>query len=474
MTPDIRRKLKELLARLPDRVARPLAVAVEFDRLEGGAMPHDVILEGLRPALQRTGLRRTGVPTPERLFCEPFEDLVLTESATAKRRGRIARESLEPLLRYVSEALLPEAWQAYAKVVAEATRKSDAPARRLAVVRFHAEAAQALARKLSPLKPDTPAYKAQAKEMGGARVLEDAREIGVVLEASPAFLALREAVPQGIKRLDPGIVARIGEIYEALNNDFPVHAGYVPLIAMRRFAKPWMVMELLKEMTRETGDRRLVDTNLGFAVEVLLDDIELAALHIAALKPGALRAGEALSHLEFFAEAVTGFVQPIDIHRQGVWGQRLLKARGMVGDAMNALLGRLAREMEQALPVQGGRRGGGGGSGGGGAVKPDTRQWPEAERGECAVELARFLSGAGAYSSRAAFGIAHKAAQDEVSKFLSGYGQALVEEIRRGDKEAAARLEAHLLSLLRLTELALGPSDAELLRRRAMAASRAA
>jgi hypothetical protein len=306
--------------------------------------------------------------------------------------------------------------------------------------------------------------------MGGVRVLEDAREIVLVLEASPAFLALREAVPQGIKRLDPGIVARVAEIYEALNNEFPVHAGYVPLIAMRRFAKPWMVMELLKAMTHEQGDRRLIGTNLGFAVEVLLDDIELAAEHIAALEPQALRAGEALAHLEFFAEAVTGFVQPIDIHRQGAWGERLVKARGTVADAMNALLTRLAREIEQALPVQGGRRGGGGG----GSVKPDTRQWPEAERGERAVELARFLAGAGAYSSRAAFGIAHKAALDEAGKFLLSYGEALVEEIKRGDKEAAARLEAHLLSVLRLTELALGPSDAELLRRRAQAASRAA
>lgn len=467
MTPDIRRKLNELLARLPDRVARPLAVAVEFDRIEGGAMPHDVILEGLRPALQRTGLRRTGVPAPGRLFCEPFEDLVVAESAAEKRRGRLARESLEPFLHYVSETLSPEAWQAFTQVVTEATRKSDAPARRGAVVHFHAEAALALSQKLSPLKPDTPAYKAQAKAMGGARVLEDAREIVLMLEASPAFLALREAVPQGIKRLDPGIVARIGEIYEALNTDFPVHAGYVPVVAMRRFAKPWMVMELLKTMTRETGDRRLVGTNLGFAVEVLLDDIELAARHIATLEPGLLRAGEALAHLEFFSEAVAGFVQPLDIHREGPWGQRLLKARGTVADAMNILLGRLAREIEQALPVKGGRRVKG-------AVKPDTRQWPETERAEHAVEMARFLSGASAYSSRAAFGTAHKAAQDEIGKFLMSYGQALVEEIRRGDKDAAARLESHLVTALRLTEFALGPSDAELLRRRAQAASRAA
>jgi len=465
MTPDIRRKLNELLARLPDRVARPLAVAVEFDRLEGGAMPHDVILEGLRPALQRTGLRRTGVPTPERLFCEPFDNLVLTESAAEKRRGRIARESLAPLMHYISETLLPEPWQAYAQAVTEATRKSDAPARRAAVVHLHADAAQALSRKISPLKPGTPAYKAQAKEMGGARALEDSREIMLVLEASPAFLALREAVPQGLKRLDPGIVARIAEIYEALNAEFPVHASYVPLIAMRRFARPWMVMELLKSMTNEASDRRLIGTNLGFAVEVLLDDMELAAEHIAALEPQALRAGEALAHLEFFAEAVTGFVQPIDIHRQGAWGQQLLKTRGTVADAMNVLLGRLAREIIDALPVQGGRRG---------VVKPDTRQWPETERAERAVELARFLSGVGAYSSRAAFGTAHKAALEEVGKFLLSYGEALVEEIKRGDQEAAARLEAHLLTVLRLTEFALGPSDAELLRRRAQAASRAA
>lgn len=465
MTPDIRQKLNELLARVPDRVARPLAVAVEYDRLEGGAMPHDLILEGLRPALRRTGLRRTGVPSPERLFCEPFENLIVNETRKDKRPGRIARQSLAPLLDYVCKRLLPEAWAQCTKAVGEATRKADANARREAIIAFQGRAAEALLAKLAPLAAGSAAYKAQAKEMGGARVLEDAREAALILEASPAFLALREAVPLGVKRLDPGIVARVAEIYEALNGEHPVHAAYVPLVAMRRFSRPWLLMELLKGMTGETSDRRLVGTNLGFAVNVLLDDIEHAVEMIAALTPGTLRAGEALAHLELFTEATSGFVQPLDIHRQGPWGQRLVKARSMLGDAMSALLAALPRDIEQALPTQGGRRG---------PARPDTRAFPDPARSERAMELARFLAGASPFASRAAFGTAHKAAQDSVTKFLLSYNEALVEAMRQGDKEAAVRLDAHLLTALRLTELVLGPSDAEILRRRAQAASRAA
>jgi hypothetical protein len=465
MTPDIRQKLYALLAQVPDRVARPLAVAVEYDRLEGGAMPHDLILEGLRPALRRTGLRRTGVPGPERLFCEPFENLIVTETRKEKRPGRIARQSLSPLLAYVCKSLLPEAWSRCTKAVGEATKKADAKARREAIVRFHGEAAEALLRKLAPVKAGSADYKSLAKEMGGARVLEDAREAALILEASPAFLALREAVPLGLKRLDPGIIARVAEIYEALNGEHPVHAGYVPLVAMRRFARPWLVMELIKGMTNEASDRRLVGTNLGFAVDVLLDDIEHAAQSIAAVAPGSLRAGEALADLELFAEAVSGFVHPLDIHRQGPWGERLVKARGTLADAMNALLAALPRDIEQALPTQKGARG---------AARPDTRAWPDQARTERAIELARFLAGAAPFARRAAFGTAHKAAHEAVGKLLLSYNETLIDEMRQSDKDAAARLEAHLLTALRLTELVLGPSDAELLRRRAQAASRAA
>ena len=67
--------LKSFLGSLNGDIAARLASAVETDRLlDGRVLPHDTILDGLRPALR--GLQAGRTPTPLRLFCRPFEDLL--------------------------------------------------------------------------------------------------------------------------------------------------------------------------------------------------------------------------------------------------------------------------------------------------------------------------------------------------------------------------------------------------------------
>ena len=65
-------------------------MAVEVDRLmDGHVLPHDDILEGLRPILRREHYDRT--PTPLRLFCRPFQDLLTCSRAPPSRRPDRAR-----------------------------------------------------------------------------------------------------------------------------------------------------------------------------------------------------------------------------------------------------------------------------------------------------------------------------------------------------------------------------------------------
>jgi hypothetical protein len=65
LTPDKAELLKSFLGSLPERMAARLAKAVEVDRLADGAgLPHDVILEGLRPVLRQS---ETGQRTPDPL-----------------------------------------------------------------------------------------------------------------------------------------------------------------------------------------------------------------------------------------------------------------------------------------------------------------------------------------------------------------------------------------------------------------------
>ncbi len=89
-------------------------MAVEVDRLmDGRALPHEDILAGLRPVLRREHNDRT--PTPLRLFCRPFQDLLTCEPRTTKQKASIARGTLMPAWNWLSQTLLPAETAAYAR-----------------------------------------------------------------------------------------------------------------------------------------------------------------------------------------------------------------------------------------------------------------------------------------------------------------------------------------------------------------------
>ena len=72
LTPEKAKLLTMFLGSLPERMAVLLARAVELDRLnESDSLPHQAILDALRPALRKSAAQRT--PAPLRLFCLPFE-----------------------------------------------------------------------------------------------------------------------------------------------------------------------------------------------------------------------------------------------------------------------------------------------------------------------------------------------------------------------------------------------------------------
>ena len=99
--------LSGFLGQLPEQVAARLAKAVEVDRLIGGRLPHDEILRALRPQLRQSPVpQRT--ETPQRLFCRPFEDLLVDGERKAKQKGRIARRSIQTAWDWLANELLAE------------------------------------------------------------------------------------------------------------------------------------------------------------------------------------------------------------------------------------------------------------------------------------------------------------------------------------------------------------------------------
>src|SRR5947207_15954158 len=120
LSADKQQLLSGFLGKLPEPVAARLAKAVEVDRLTGGkGLPHEEILGALRPQLRHAG-QTERMPTPQRFFCQPFEDFLIGRERHLKQKGRIVRSSIEPVWTWLANELMPARHRALTEAVRDA------------------------------------------------------------------------------------------------------------------------------------------------------------------------------------------------------------------------------------------------------------------------------------------------------------------------------------------------------------------
>src|SRR6185503_6471398 len=134
-------ELKRFLASLPLDKALALAAAVERERLSGTQMPVDVILEALRPMLRKA---RRRIPTPRRLFCVAFEDLLIDGPREEKQTGRILRASVAKLWQWLESEGLKDRLTALERQIAAAILAGESRAEHDLIAHLRAVAADAV------------------------------------------------------------------------------------------------------------------------------------------------------------------------------------------------------------------------------------------------------------------------------------------------------------------------------------------
>jgi hypothetical protein len=458
LSPEKTARLSLLLGSLPAQVAARLARAVEIDRLSGGTgLPHDLILGTLRPMLRQ--VERT--PTPLRLFCRPFEDLVVAEAPKEKQKGRIARTSIAPLWRWLSETLLPEASAAFAadiKALVLAGRFDEARARAAA---FWALAAHAMQNAFAQDR------KAARAALANQAILADAEEIALLLGAGSEMSEVQKLVPRPALQLTDEMLRALREVHDRLIASAPDAAPYVAVVAMNRLMHPWQALKLPQLVAHHSDDTLISATDMGLVGDLLFSDIEHHGGAIRAARHPNFDAEAIVEHLSHFAGLSSSIVKEIDIRRDGKWGKRLLKDRAAVAETMEGLMERAPKEIAAMLPVQKS------GAFGGGPKCADFTRAVDDEKAERGLRYARLIVGCAPYAALGSFAAARKDAFEEASQHLRGYNEDVVRELRAADAERRAVVERQFDLATELTGLLFSPEEAEFLRRRGKAAMNA-
>ena len=459
VAPDRVQMLQRFLGALPPQMAARLAKAVEVDRLsDGHALPHDLILDGLRPVLRSAEPMRTLTPT--RIFCRPFEDLLVEEARTAKLTARISRASIAPVWEWLEQALVPDALHRYADGVKEAVFNEQIEAALGIAGEFWPVASAAILEALSTDK----AHKAARNILGSDLVVADAVEMAKLMAVGPEILEVQAVLRKPAPALGDDLLWQLRDIYDRVIAKAPDVAPFVAVITMNRLERPWEALKLPLFVSRQTRDTLISSTDIGLVGEIIFGRMEE---HLGAIR-GARSLqfdGDALAgEVAAFAELSIGIVKGVEMRRDGKWGQRLMKARAAVAEAMEGYMERAPREILGALPT---RRAGFKG----GPRLPDISQAPDPDRSARALAYARLIAGCRPFAVAASFGSALKDASDELVAALGLYNEELLRELRAADDDSKhAHAKAYLNLAADLTALLMSKEEGELLRRRGRAA----
>ena len=465
------RQLKEVLGRLSREEADRLIVAVERDKLASGRMPHELILDALRPKLKETpaaSRKRGGAPTPVRHLCWPFEELLVNERDGPKHRGRIPRTSIMPVWTWLAEDRLPDTLPKISERIVEHTLAKDDEALAATVGVLHASCTGAIRAGIEEAPPGSHARRLLVERLGGEAILEDAREMALLLEVSPQLSVFKEGMPRNVAELTPEIAGQVRDLFDELVATQPDAAPYAAVIAMRRIEKPWQMFRIVKGVAHTNTDVLVSRTDISIVGELLLLDMEGAVDRMETIDPGE-DPDAVVDALRRFTQISRGITEEIGIRRDGAWATRLMSARGAVSEIIRDRLERASAVIVKALPMRTAGR-----FGRGGPSRPDLSHPADPARVARAHKTLLFLQNARRYAQPGSFTGAHNAASTEIDRYLDDYERGILEELRCEDAAIRARAETCLDAVADMVDVFRGPEEASLLRRRGMVAANAA
>ncbi|MEL7028670.1 MAG: hypothetical protein AAGL49_05530 [Pseudomonadota bacterium] len=464
-----KRKLQHLLSALPFPAASRLMVELERQKLAGAeGLPHEAMLEALRGPVATGDPRPPRTPTPLRLFCTPFEDLLYNGRSPSKDVGRISRDTIAPLWAWLQDDLIPDEVQALSKKLVRAVLDGDQEARRIALADLHRRSAVILAEELERADKDRGARRAAAMRFGDARALDDVREIAAVIEFAPEIAKVQADFPRPVDRVHDEDLTKIKGHYQTFVDHMPHLAPYLFLIVMGRMKRPWELLGVVGRISHAEDDRLIsASSDMGAIGERLLGDAERIAEIFRQESNADTPVETVLRELEQFTDLVQGLVRELGVRRDGPWGQRIFAARQVASDAMERRLELALKAIRAAMPV---RRAG---EVGVFTSRPDLEADLDKTVFASAVDGARFISEARYYARQAAFAAAHADISERAVKEVQDYSAAIIQELRAAEpqsREAAQPLADAVADMIAHLD---SPENADVFRRRSAAAEAA-
>lgn len=454
---DAAEQLQMLVNSLTEKELRKLAAKVELDRdTDMLGLPHNAIMQLLRPSLAL--IRAPRVHHAQRIFCMPFEDMLVNGKPDPKPLGKIDRSSIIPMWDWFMMDLTTPEFDMLCKDFVAAQREGDDAASLEAAKGLWRVGGEKITTALEGINKNDRMMRDMAKRFGGENRLNDIIEMAGCLRIAEAIedtkLHLRPKPMMDIAELE---IQAIKRGYTTIAEATPGDEIYFLLSITGRLLESASIFKVLKTLSRKGDDAMLQKTDMGIVGDVVIKELEDTASQInRASAKGNFNEEMMVEDIYVFANGFKLVTDNMGITRDGDWGQRMFKSRAQVSDAIDRkFLHDAEQRIMSALPTKSGGR------------VPRLTEWPNDNDFELAEQRAKAINDINQLSKQLGNQSACRNLTSRMLKHFDNYSEGMLKALPQAPEHLAPVAQAYVYVAVRLMELILGPEDADILRRRA-------
>jgi hypothetical protein len=351
-------RLREFLRTLPVETCARILDALDRAREAGEAFPGAELIDRELRSIVRATRQAQPRNLAQRHFFAVLEPFLTDEALPFKRAARIERASLPPIWNWLSRDIVPADFAAYAENVAAALARQDVEKARTLTAKLHRSLVP-IARAALHARGDEAQQRKVAAQVGGQRVVDDLRDMLVVLENRDVLKSVAERIAGPIKQLDD---AHASTIIAALAPHARGNATMMPhavAIAMTRLAAPWQIVRVAALAAESHEVAKILSTPFGVIIEMLVADVERLVLRAEAARQ-AHNVERVASAAKDFAHHVRALVTDLELSPDLAQSKRVAAMRSRMAQLLRpeieTLPGRVRRVLKARTP-DGGKRG---------------------------------------------------------------------------------------------------------------------
>jgi hypothetical protein len=460
LTPEKIKELTALMASAPPATAARMLAMFERVKVKGSAViPSRDLLAALREAgvpqfaSQDMGVVR--LPSFERLFFQPFENLFENGALDALLPGSIPRAGLKETWSLIAGHFMPEEVAEIAPLGTHAILNGDMSS----AYELASGLRASLLATLKGFRSDAIGRPATTEDCRAVLVrlvpLLQAQAIGTDIWAM-AYGAKGELSDQGIASLSTHV--------RMLEDENPDAARELLLLTMATLPRPYEALRILNKVSLGVDDRKLDMTE--FAVigrRVIAIAAREATVIEAAWADGQFDGKELAAIVERYNQSLHGLEREMRLATDGPWRQAVVTIRGRVGNRLELMCQRTSQCLETALPVQ--------------RLQRHTITWTYEPRLDAPIDQAKvdhalrhldFVTAARLFAPLAGFGAPREMAAKHAINHMTTVCDAILKMLRLPNK--SPHLQAWVKASIAILEASEGAEAARVFERRTRAA----